>query len=51
MVVYPLIRETLTKDDWARIETIIPPLEDPVFGQRTSTDYERLYREIDARNQ
>jgi len=50
-VVYPMISKILTNDDWDRIDTIIPPLEDPVFGERTRSDYERLYREIDTRNE
>jgi len=50
MKVYPLIPENLTKDDWKHVESIVPLLDDPVFGERTQSNYELLYREIEGKN-
>jgi hemerythrin-like domain-containing protein len=47
---YPLIRKTLTEKDWGKIESMVPHLDDPVFGARTRSDYERLSREIESRS-
>jgi hemerythrin-like domain-containing protein len=44
--VYPLMKSLLTKKDWEHVQTIVPVLDDPVFGERTQNDYELLYREI-----
>ncbi|MBE9568523.1 MAG: hemerythrin domain-containing protein [Proteobacteria bacterium] len=45
--VYPLVKRHITTEDWDHIRSVIPPLDDPVFGERTRSDYERLYREIE----
>lgn len=46
MKLYPLINSAFTKHDWSTIEAIAPVIDDPVFGERTQSDYELLYREI-----
>ena len=46
--IYPLMQLLLTKKDWEKIKNIIPLITDPVFGERTQNDYERLYREIES---
>ena len=45
--IYPLVKSILTSDDWDRLQSTIPSLDDPVFGARTRNDYELLYREIE----
>lgn len=50
MKVYPLLKRIFTEKDWESIETIVPDIEDPVFGERTLSDYELLYREIEGKN-
>lgn len=44
--VFPLINDVLTERDWKNLETAGPDIVDPVFGERTRSEYERLYREI-----
>jgi len=51
MLVYPQVSRVLTKQDWSRVAAMVPLLDDPVFGERTRGDYERLYRVIEAGNQ
>ena len=51
MKIYPLIENTMTKQDLEKIRTMVPYRNDPVFGERTRNDYERLYREIEGRNE
>lgn len=48
--VYPLVQSVLTKKDWKQIQSIVPLLDDPVFGERTRSDYELLYHEIEDKN-
>ena len=50
MKIYPAIESTMTKQDLETIDTMVPHRNDPVFGERTRSDYERLYREIEDRN-
>jgi hemerythrin-like domain-containing protein len=50
MRIYPLLKKVITKQDWENIESIVPLADDPVFGERTRSDYERLYREIESRS-
>ena len=45
--VYPLVQSVLTKDDWKKLHSAVPVLDEPLFGRRTREDYERLYREIE----
>lgn len=45
--VYPLVESVLTKKDWEHIQSIVPLIDDPVFGERSRNDYELLYREIE----
>ena len=45
--VYPLVKCILTSKDWKHVQSIVPPLDDPIFGERTQGDYELLYREIE----
>lgn len=48
--VYPLINNTLTDKDWKHIQSVVPQLDDPIFGNRTQSDYELLYREIENKS-
>jgi len=48
--VYPLVQSVLTKDDWKKLHSAAPVLDEPLFGRRTREDYERLYREIENRS-
>lgn len=48
--VYPLIQSTLTDKDWQHVQSIVPLLDDPVFGERTKHDYELLHREIEEKS-
>ena len=48
--VHPLIQNVLTKKDWEHVQSIVPLLDDPVFGERTRNDYKLLYREIKDRS-
>lgn len=45
--VYPLVQRVLTNKDWKHIQSKVPLLDDPVFGERTQSNYELLYREIE----
>jgi hemerythrin-like domain-containing protein len=47
--VYPLVKHVLTEQDWKDIQSMVPLMDDPVFGERTRSDYERLYREIEGK--
>lgn len=47
MEIYPLARSALTKEDWEKVQSVIPHRDDPVFGTRTREDYELLYRQIE----
>ena len=49
MNVYPLVKHVLTEQDWKDIQPMAPHMDDPVFGERTRNDYERLYREIEGK--
>ena len=46
---YPWIKNNLTKQDWTSIDSMVPNMDDPVFGERTRSDYERLSHEIESR--
>ena len=48
--VYPLVQSVLTKDDWKKLHSAAPVLDEPLYGRRTREDYERLYREIEDRS-
>ena len=48
--IYPRIKDLVTSQEWRTIVAGIPYRNDPVFGERTRADYERLYREIEARH-
>jgi len=50
MRIYPLINRVVKKQDWAKIEAVAPRMDDPVFGERTRSDYERLHHEIECRS-
>jgi hemerythrin-like domain-containing protein len=50
MRVYPLFQRVLTNKDWEHIKSIVPLLDDPVFGERTRSEYEILYREIEDKS-
>ena len=47
MEVLPLVRKALTESDWEHIESLVPPIDDPVFAERTRQDYEFLYQKIE----
>jgi len=46
--IYPLLERVLTKLDWDAIQSMVAPINDPVFGDRTRNDYERLYAMIEG---
>jgi hemerythrin-like domain-containing protein len=48
--IYPLAQRLLTKADWKKIQSSVLRKDDPVFGERTQSDYELLYREIEGNN-
>lgn len=48
--VYPLVQKVLTKEDWIKLQSAVPVLDEPMFGRRTREDYERLYREIEDKS-
>lgn len=50
MKIYPLLRTRVSDQEWATVASLVPLMNDPVFGERTRNDYERLYREIEGRN-
>jgi len=50
MRIYPLINRVVKKQDWEKIESVVPRMDDPVFGERTRSDYERLHYEIECRS-
>ena len=50
MNIYPVIERIMTKQDLEDISAMVPLRNDPVFGERTRSDYERLYREIEDRS-
>ena len=48
MEIYPLAQSSLTKEDWGKVQSVLPHGDDPVFGTRTREDYELLYRQIES---
>ena len=48
--VFPLAQSALTKEDWKRIQYMVPILDEPICGRRTWYDYERLSREIEGKH-
>jgi len=48
--IFPLAQRILTKVDWEKIQSTVQCRDDPVFGERTQSDYELLYREIEGIN-
>ena len=48
MKVYPLVQHLLTDKDWKHVKSIAQLIDDPVFGERTQYDDERLFREIEG---
>lgn len=48
--VYPLVKKVLTDKDWKKINSTVLRKDDPIFGERTHNDYERLYEEIEKVN-
>ncbi len=46
--VFPLVQSALTKEDWKRLQYMVPILDEPICGRRTWYDYERLSREIEG---
>lgn len=49
MEVYPLITQYITDEDWEKIQSTVALIDDPVFGERTRSDYELLYHEIEGK--
>jgi hemerythrin-like domain-containing protein len=47
--IFPLVAASLTPADWDNIRSMLPNVNDPLFGERTHRDYELLYRAVDAR--
>ena len=48
MRIYPLINSVVKTQDWKRIESVVPRMDDPMFGERTRSDYDRLHYEIEC---
>ena len=44
--VFPTLRETLTEDEFERIENELPSKEDPLFGEVVQKRFEALYEHI-----
>ncbi len=47
--VFPFARRILTEKDRAHIRQMVPVADDPVFGARSQSDYERLFHEVESR--
>lgn len=45
-VLFPLIKETLTEEDWDSIDAASEKQSDPLFGEHTECCYENLYKSI-----
>ena len=45
---YPFIEQHLSAEDWLEIESAIPKIDDPVFGEAVKHNYEKMYEEIIA---
>jgi len=48
--VFPLVQSALTKEDWTRLQYMMPILDEPICGRRRWSDYERLSREIEGKH-
>jgi len=46
--VFPLASQVMTMRDWESIKSMIPAIEDPVFGKPSGNDYRLLYQAIDS---
>jgi len=46
--IYPIIKYLMTEEDWQHVQSIVPLMDDPVFGERSNNDYELLYRELEG---
>lgn len=46
--VFPMLRDTLNKEDLARIEAELPTEQDPLFGEVVRERFEALYQHITA---
>jgi len=45
-ILFPLINETLTEEDWKTLEETIVTKADPLFGDTLENSYEKLYQSI-----
>lgn len=43
---FPVATAMLTREDWKMIDAAIDTIDDPLFDEMTSDDYQRLYRAI-----
>jgi hemerythrin-like domain-containing protein len=48
---FPLAEEMLTRQEWRMIDGAISTIDDPLFDEMTSDDYQRLYRMITEQSQ
>ena len=48
---FPLAEELLTGQEWRMIDGAINTIDDPLFDEMTSDDYQRLYRMITEQSQ
>jgi hemerythrin-like domain-containing protein len=48
MKIYPLMNSVIGEQGWKKIASMVPAMDDPVFGERTQSEYERLYHEIES---
>ena len=46
--IFPLANHVMTRQDWESIKSMIPTIEDPVFGKPVNHDYRLLYQAIDS---
>lgn len=43
---FPIVRQTLTDEDWSAIEALAPAADDPVFGNPDPQRFKALYRQL-----
>jgi len=43
-----LASQVMTRQDWESIKSMIPAIEDPVFGNPSGNNYRLLYQAIDS---
>ncbi len=46
--IFPLLRQTLSEEEWSQIEAQLPIATDPLFGEQVQRQFEALYDRITA---